>query len=294
MKRLNAMAYLPKKAYQIYTSIRLQHVTWRGKVLALLILFFSPIIVSANSGANPDAYENNNQIYGNTGSSFNNNGASTYPGAAGSAIGSNNNSSSTDNNADGCTYTINSGSVQGSVTITIKDNKLDYNFTSISAGKTINLNSSQTHLDINDFKDGKCPQVVITCQQGSATSVNQYCSINLKEWWDEREDPYDNVPKGDEWEELSSNLDPNDFNNRIGCKDIFAVNDEGSVRWLLKTILNYIRIIGPVLVVLLSAIDFIKAVVGLIIRLVAALLLFLVPTLVELLLSFINATYCGL
>ena len=291
---------------KINTSIRLQHVTWRGKVLALLILFFSPIIVSANSGANPDAYENNNQIYGNTGSSFNNNGASTYPGAAGSAIGSNNNSSSTDNNADGCTYTINSGSVQGSVTITIKDNKLDYNFTSISAGKTINLNSSQTHLDINDFKDGKCPQVVITCQQGSATSVNQYCSINLKEWWDEREDPYDNVPKGDEWEELSSNLDPNDFNNRIGCKDIFAVNDEGSVGWLLKTILNYIRIIGPVLVVLLSAIDFIKAVVGfdekamkeaqskLIIRLVAALLLFLVPTLVELLLSFINATYCGL
>ena len=75
---------------------------------------------------------------------------------------------------------------------------------------------------------------------------------------------------------------------------------------MLKTILNYIRIIGPILVVLLSAIDFIKAVVGtdekamkeaqskLVIRLVAAVLLFLVPTLVELLLSFINATTCTL
>ena len=67
---------------------------------------------------------------------------------------------------------------------------------------------------------------------------------------------------------------------------------------------NYIKIIGPILVVLLSAIDFIKAVLGtdekamkeaqnkLIIRLVAAVALFLVPTLVQLLLSFINASTC--
>ena len=73
---------------------------------------------------------------------------------------------------------------------------------------------------------------------------------------------------------------------------------------MLNTILNYIKVLGPVLVVLLSAIDFIKAVVGfdekamkeaqnkLIIRLVAALALFLVPTLVQLLLSFINQTAC--
>ena len=38
--------------------------------------------------------------------------------------------------------------------------------------------------------------------------------------------------------------------------------EEGRLAGLLNMILNYIRIIGPVLVVLLSAIDFIKAVIG--------------------------------
>ena len=97
-----------------------------------------------------------------------------------------------------------------------------------------------------------------------------------------------------------------DFNQDISCPDIIDINDVGSVGWLLNTILNYIKIIGPILVVLLSSIDFIKAVVGfdekamkeaqskLVIRLVAALCLFLVPTLVQLLLSFINATTCTL
>ena len=91
----------------------------------------------------------------------------------------------------------------------------------------------------------------------------------------------------------------------IGCDDIFG-KEEGSFGWLLNTILGYIRVIGPILVVLLSAIDFIKAVVGfdekamkeaqnkLIIRLVCAVALFLVPTLVQLLFSFINETVCTL
>ena len=71
------------------------------------------------------------------------------------------------------------------------------------------------------------------------------------------------------------------------------------------TILNYVRVIGPIAVILLSALDFIKAIMSsdekamkqaqskLIIRLVAALALFLIPTLVSLLLSFINATNCA-
>ena len=114
-------------------------------------------------------------------------------------------------------------------------------------------------------------------------------------------------PSEDGWDELVTDFDPDeDFNQDIDCPSLLKVNTEGSVGWMLKTILNYIRIIGPILVVLLSAIDFIKAVVGtdekamkeaqskLVIRLVAAVLLFLVPTLVELLLSFINATTCTL
>ncbi|HIR59216.1 MAG TPA: hypothetical protein IAB38_04120 [Candidatus Onthousia excrementipullorum] len=107
-----------------------------------------------------------------------------------------------------------------------------------------------------------------------------------------------------EWEKINGTISSSDFNNpAIGCDSIFS-NEEGTIGWMLNIILNYIKIIGPILVVLLSAIDFIKAVVGtdekamkeaqskLVIRLVAALCLFLVPTLVQLLLSFINATAC--
>lgn len=115
------------------------------------------------------------------------------------------------------------------------------------------------------------------------------------------------VPTDDEeeWEQLGEDINSDDFNNVPECDDIINM-EEGHVGWMLNTILNYIKILGPVLVVLLSAIDFIKAIVGtdekamkeaqskLVIRLVAALCLFLVPTLVQLLLSFINATTCSI
>ncbi len=102
----------------------------------------------------------------------------------------------------------------------------------------------------------------------------------------------------------TNNATKNNWNKEIQCEDIFT-DDPGSVGWMLNTIFNYIKIIGPILVVLLSSIDFIKAVVGtdekamkeaqskLVIRLVAAVALFLIPTLVQLLLSFINQAYCS-
>ena len=93
------------------------------------------------------------------------------------------------------------------------------------------------------------------------------------------------------------------WNKPIGCSDIFS-EEPGSVGSILRTILGYIRVIGPILVVILSAIDFIKAIFGfdekamtnayhkLIIRLIAAIALFLIPTLIDVLLNFINATTC--
>ncbi len=117
------------------------------------------------------------------------------------------------------------------------------------------------------------------------------------------EDP--DEARDEDWEYLEEGLNREDFDDPgLECNDIIDINDPGSVGWILYTILNYIKIIGPILVVLLSAIDFIKAVVGfdekamkeaqskLVIRLVVAICLFLVPTLVQLLLSFINATTC--
>ncbi len=93
------------------------------------------------------------------------------------------------------------------------------------------------------------------------------------------------------------------------CSQLIDTETEGSFGWLLQKILNYIKIAGPILVVLLSALDFIKAIASseedafkkaqsrLVIRLVAALALFLVPTFVELLLGLINGITdpsCGL
>ncbi len=92
------------------------------------------------------------------------------------------------------------------------------------------------------------------------------------------------------------------------CSQIIDMS-EGKFGWILQKLLNYIKIAGPILVVLLSAVDFIKAMASsdenvfkkaqsrLMIRLIAALALFLVPTLVQLLLGLINGISdptCGL
>ena len=106
-----------------------------------------------------------------------------------------------------------------------------------------------------------------------------------------------------EWEELGEQATLEGLGQHISCEDIFG-QEEGQFGWLLNLILGYIKVIGPILVILLSSIDFIKAVVGtdekamkeaqskLIVRLVCAAALFLVPTLVQLLMSFINQTVC--
>ena len=75
--------------------------------------------------------------------------------------------------------------------------------------------------------------------------------------------------------------------------------------WLLQQILNYIKILGPILVVILSSMDFAKAIIAsddesmkkaekkLMIRLVLAVALFLVPTLVSVMLSIFGYTSEG-
>ena len=95
-------------------------------------------------------------------------------------------------------------------------------------------------------------------------------------------------------------VDPSGMNQDIACETLFDFDDEGSVGWFLQKILDYIKIFAPIAVVLLSSIDFIKAIFSsdekatkqaqqkLVIRLVCALALFLVPTLVQFLLRLIN------
>lgn len=145
-------------------------------------------------------------------------------------------------------------------------------------GQTININNS-----FSDNNTHQCPSKLWISMNNNSNNL------------------YDENPNEDiEWEQLGEDVTPEDFNKDVKFSDIFDLDTPGSFGNILNTILNYIKIIGPILVVLLSAVDFVRAVVGtdekamkeaqnkLVIRLVAAIGLFLVPTLVQLLLSFIN------
>ena len=86
-------------------------------------------------------------------------------------------------------------------------------------------------------------------------------------------------------------------------------NDPDSVAWLLQQILNYIRVIGPIIVVVLSSVEFAKVIIQsddeamakaqkkLINRLILVVALFFIPTLVQLILQIFGITgdpTCGL
>ena len=86
-------------------------------------------------------------------------------------------------------------------------------------------------------------------------------------------------------------------------------NDENSVAWLLQQILNYIRALGPMIVIVMSGIEFTKVIISsdddgmakaqkkLITRLILVAALFFVPTIVLALLDLFGMTNdptCGL
>ena len=103
----------------------------------------------------------------------------------------------------------------------------------------------------------------------------------------------------------------NDYNTDEGsCNSILGdPSNPKSVAWLVVTVLNYFRIIGPLLVIVLSGVDYVKAIINsdddamkktssrLVKRLILAAMLFLIPTIVELLLKVFNIVsdpLCGM
>ena len=88
-----------------------------------------------------------------------------------------------------------------------------------------------------------------------------------------------------------------------------SVNDPDSVAWLLQHILNYIKVLGPLLVIVISSFDFAKIIIQsddeamakaqkkLIMRLILVAALFFIPTIVTALLDIFGITTtatCGL
>ena len=82
--------------------------------------------------------------------------------------------------------------------------------------------------------------------------------------------------------------------------------NSNSVAWLLDKILSYIQVLGPMLVIILSSVDFAKVIIQsddeamakaqkkLIIRLALAACLFFLPVIVKVLLGAFGLTTCGI
>lgn len=206
--------------------------------------------------------------------------------------------------ANSCDYSYSNGVNTISITATKDGNSIDwsgssengphanFDFRSKSKVKDKMLNNGSltcpAHLYANVLAD---PRSVTITFLGVGTEADQDYSVG--------------VEGGETTWQRPNSISSENWNQSVDCPDLFS-NEPGSVGDILRTILGYIRVIGPILVVLLSAIDFIKAIFGfdekamtnayrkLIIRLIAAIALFLIPTLIDVMLDFINATTCTL
>ncbi|MBR2828463.1 MAG: hypothetical protein IKE70_04455 [Bacilli bacterium] len=107
----------------------------------------------------------------------------------------------------------------------------------------------------------------------------------------------------------NSNFDENNYNKDQDCVSMLGnTNDEESVAWLIQEALNIIRVIGPLLVLILSGFDFIKVIFTgdekamkdaqrkLFVRLILAGCLFALPSIISWLLEFFHITNstCGI
>lgn len=102
----------------------------------------------------------------------------------------------------------------------------------------------------------------------------------------------------------------NDYNKKQDCKSMLGnPDDPDSVAWLLYTILNYLRVLGPIIIVALSGYDYLAAIItsdekdmqktnkNLKNRLIALALLLLVPSIVKIILQLFNVVsdpMCGI
>lgn len=132
---------------------------------------------------------------------------------------------------------------------------------------------------------------IATSKAGATEKACYNCSIYEVE-------PNESFNNGKPWYLGSGEVTPEDIED---CTAILG-DEEYSLGWLIKKFLFYFKIAAPILVLLLSTMDFIKAIVTndddtmkkvqkkLIIRIIIAILLLIIPTIVELLLDVFGFT----
>lgn len=150
--------------------------------------------------------------------------------------------------------------------------------------------------DIDLYWSDKCPKTEMYFLQESATHGITITSTRPKDVFQNGSYDWKDAADDNGFDQL---VDITIEDSPMDCEGIFNF-EEGGTGWIIQKILNYIRIIGPILVVILSSVDFIQAVFSsdekamkkaqskLITRLICAIVLFLIPTLVNLALHLIN------
>lgn len=104
-------------------------------------------------------------------------------------------------------------------------------------------------------------------------------------------------------------IDYNEITGEVTCADYNAIfgskDNPESIRYMIDTILTYVRIIVPIIIILLGTIDFAKAVIAgkednmkkaqtdFMKRIAAGVLVFLVPTIVDIVMSLADIVWAG-
>ncbi len=181
-------------------------------------------------------------------------------------------------------------SITESIYKVYKDNKLE-----IKLDKSLFDDNKTIYRNVKKENDGYVYLLSSTKEKGYDLTDGQ--ETNAKAYHAAYGDP-----DMDEWlEDYNQNQDCTGDNSVLG-----SINDPNSVAYFLQIIFNWIKLIGPFIVIVMSGIDFAKVVVmgdddgmkkaqnKLIIRLILAASLFFLPDLIGALLELFNITSSGI
>ncbi len=185
--------------------------------------------------------------------------------------------------------------------VTQKSNKLSFSC-SVQAAVSTACNVTNSSASIFDNNGTfTCPAYVYATKTLENSSNLSRYKLTIEDSGTEADQD-----RTEEKDKADGTVNIDDMNGTIGCTGVFGTVDangnftEESFGWLIQTALNYIKIAGPILVILLSMIEFIKAILSsdeeamkkaqsrLVIRIIAVVVLFLLPFLVGEVLKLIN------
>lgn len=203
-------------------------------------------------------------------------------------------------------------------------------------------NDSETGIYVNAITDGTCPEYIVYRRKTNAylwidsdgvwgfsskSSAQNFLQksnqVNKMTAWilsyknedgtkiteEEFYESYDEVVSGGPITGNDTNLETDTGGTKVsvGCNDLFgSKSDPNSIRYLVNEILEYPRIIVPILVILLGTIDFAKAVISskedgmkkaqstFIKRVIIGVVIFFVPMIVDILMGFADIVWAGL